>query len=85
MMHYAIYIWNRTPKKAIGMATPYKKCFGTKLDISNFHIFGSTVYVKQEVNSEKPGPQSQEGKRMGIDEESLSVIVLRFGKGRNEV
>ena len=47
-MKYMVYIWNRTLKKAIGMATSYEKWFGLKLDISDFHIFGSHVYVKRE-------------------------------------
>src|SRR6201999_2352610 len=29
MMKYAVYVWNRTPKKAIDMATPWEKQFGT--------------------------------------------------------
>ena len=47
-MRYTVYVWSRTPKRAIGMATPYKKWFGLKLDISDFHIFSSHVYVKHE-------------------------------------
>ena len=45
-MRYTVYVCNRTPKKAIGMSTPWEKRFGTKPDISNFHTFGRTVYVK---------------------------------------
>ena len=70
MMKYTVYIWNRTLKKAIGMATPYEKRFGLKPDISDFHIFGSHVYVKREKEPGKLDPQAQEGHWIGLESES---------------
>ena len=70
MMHYIVYVWNRTPKKANGMISPWEKRFGNPPDISNFHIFGSIVYVKREKEPSKLGPQAQEGKWIGPDLES---------------
>ena len=70
MMKYTVYIWNRTPKKAIGMTTPYEKRFGLKPDISDFHIFGSHVYVKHEKEPGKLDPQAQEGHWIGLEPES---------------
>jgi len=70
MMKYAVYVWNRTPKKAIGMATPYEKWFGIKPDITNLHIFGSIVYVKREKEPGKLEPQAQEGCWIGLEPES---------------
>ena len=70
MMKYTVYIWNRTLKKAIGMATPCKKQFGLKPDISNFHIFGSHVYIKREKELGKLNPQAQEGHWIGLESES---------------
>lgn len=74
-MCYTVYIWNRTPKKAIGVATPYEKRFGTTPDISDFHIFGSTVYVKKEKDPEKLVPQAQEGQWIGVNTESNGYFI----------
>jgi len=70
MMRYAVYVWNRTQKTAIGMATAYKKWFGIELDITNLHIFGSIVYVKREKEPGKLEPQAQEGRWIGLEPES---------------
>src|ERR1700744_4289891 len=70
MMRYTVYVWNRTPKKAIDMATPFEKRFGTTPDISNFHIFGCIVYIKRQVDPGKLEPQAQEGRWIGIDTEA---------------
>ena len=70
MMHHAVYIWNRTPKKAIDMMTPYKKRYGKIPDISDFHIFGTTVYVKREKKPDKLSQQAIEGKWIGLEQES---------------
>ena len=67
MMKYAVYVWNRTPKKAIGMATPWEKHFNTKPDITDFHIFGSIVYVKRETEPGKLEEQAQEGRWIGLE------------------
>ena len=74
-MRYAVYVWNRTPKKGIGMATPFEKRFGKKPDISNFHIFGTIVYVKKEVSPGKFEEQAQEGQWIGIDEETNGHMI----------
>ena len=74
-MHYTVYVWNRTPKKAIEIATPFEKQFGKTPDISNFHIFGSIVYVKREVSPGKLEPQAQEGCWIGIDTEADAHFI----------
>lgn len=75
MMKYIVYIWNRTPKKAIDMATPYEQRFGRKPDISDFHTFGSIVYVKREKELNKLDPQAQEGHWIGREEESNGHFI----------
>ncbi|KAE9388846.1 hypothetical protein BT96DRAFT_835742, partial [Gymnopus androsaceus JB14] len=70
MMRYAVYVWNRTLKKSIGMATPYEKQFGIKLNIANLHIFGSIVYVKHEKEPGKLEPQAQERHWIGLKPKS---------------
>ena len=52
------------------MISPWEKRFGTKLDISDLHIFGSIVYVKWEKEPEKLGLQAQEGQWLDIEPES---------------
>ena len=52
------------------MATPYKKWFGLKPDISDFHIFSSHIYVQCEKEPGKPNPQAQEGCWIGLESES---------------
>ena len=74
-MQYTVYVWNRTPKKAIGMSTPWEKRFGTKSDISNFHTFGGTVYVKRESEPGKLDTQAQEGKWVGPDPETNGHFI----------
>ncbi|KAF8830169.1 hypothetical protein HHX47_DHR2000553 [Lentinula edodes] len=75
MMGYTVYVWNRTPKKANGMISPWEKQFGTIPDISNFHIFGSTVYVKREKEPGKLDPQAQGGRWVGIEPESNGYFI----------
>ena len=69
-MKYAVYVWNRMPKKAIGMATPFEKQFDNIPDITDFHIFGCIVYVKQEREPGKLDAQAQEGCWIGLEPES---------------
>lgn len=49
------------------MATPWEKHFNPKPDITDFHIFGSIVYVKRERELGKLEPQAQEGWWIGPD------------------
>lgn len=52
------------------MATPWEKHFNSKPDITDFHIFGSIVYVKREKEPGKLEPQAQEGRWIGPDHTS---------------
>jgi hypothetical protein len=81
MMRYVVHIWNRTPKKAIGMETPYRKRFGTAPDISDFHVFGSIVYIKREKKPDKLEPQAIEGKWIRIDPESNGHFIYWTNRG----
>ena len=67
MMQYSVYVWNRTPKKANNLLSPYQKRYGKIPDISNFHIFGSIVFVKREKEPDKLGPQTIEGQWIGLE------------------
>ena len=69
-MEYAVYIWNRTPHKAIDMLTPYQKCFNIAPDISDIHPFGQIVYVKRTVSPDKLSEQAIEGRWIGKDPDS---------------
>ena len=63
-------------KKAIGMATPYEKWFGLKPDISDFHIFGSHVYVKRE---------KEPGKQVRRPTKKIRDVIEGLGEGTNEL
>ena len=41
----AIYIYNRSPHKALNKQTPYEIWFGTKPDLSKLRVFGCTAYA----------------------------------------
>ena len=69
-MDYAVYIWNRTPHKAINMDTPYFRRYGKHPDATHMHKFGQIVYVKRETKPDKLGEQAVEGRWIGIDPES---------------
>ena len=75
MMRYAVYVWNRTPKKANNMITPYEKRYGKIPDISNFHIFGSWVYVKREEKPDKLSAQALEGHWIGLEPQSNGHFI----------
>ena len=40
-----VYLQNRCPHRVLGMITPEEGFTGKKLDVSQFNIFGSSVYV----------------------------------------
>jgi len=64
-----VYVWNHTPKKAIGMKTPFKMRYKSKPNLSNIHHFGALVYyAKWEDN--KLVPRGQPGFWIGLEPES---------------
>ena len=40
-----VYVQNRCPHSVLVMSTPEEAFNGKKLDVSNFNIFGSSIYV----------------------------------------
>ena len=40
-----VYVQNRCPHKVLGIITPEEAFTGKKPDVSNFKIFGSSLYV----------------------------------------
>ena len=48
-VHTACYLYNRTPHSAINFVTPYEKLYGKIPDLSNIRVFGTRVYVLDEL------------------------------------
>lgn len=48
-VHAACYLYNRTPHSAIKFVTPYEKLYGKIPDLSNICVFGTRVYVVDEL------------------------------------
>jgi hypothetical protein len=48
-----VYVKNRCPHRVLGMSTLEEAFTGKKLDVSNFNIFGSSVYVHVTKNARK--------------------------------
>jgi len=68
-LEYMVYVWNRTPKKAIGMKTPFEMRYKSKPNLSNIHRFGALVYyAKREDN--KLVPRGRPGFWIGLELES---------------
>jgi len=68
-LEYMVYVWNRTPKKAIGMKTPFEMHYKSKPNLSNIHRFGALVYyAKREDN--KLVPRGRPGFWIGLEPES---------------
>ena len=68
-LEYMCYVWNRTPKKALGMKTPFEECFNSKPNIAKLHQFGSPCFVTR-VPQSKLAEQAIEGRWVGLDPES---------------
>ena len=66
---YAVYVFNRIPKAAIGFKTPFEARYNQKPDFSTFHMFRSKVYNK-ELGQKKLSAQAFIGNYLGPDEES---------------
>ena len=62
-------MWNRTPKKALGMKTPFEECFNSKPNIAELHQFGSPCFVTR-VPQSKLAERAIEGRWVGLDPES---------------
>lgn len=72
----ACYIRNRSPTTALGGMSPYEKLKGEKPDVSNLHIFGSTVYVLDKIpTKDKFAPRSVKGIFVGYPREAKGFRV----------
>lgn len=49
----AVYLFNRSPTKAVKKRIPYKAWSGRKAEVSHFRIFGSIAYVHIPSEKEK--------------------------------
>ncbi|KAJ3522993.1 hypothetical protein NMY22_g11644 [Coprinellus aureogranulatus] len=68
-LEYIVYVWNRTPKKPLGMKTPYELRFNSKPNVATIRRFGSLVFVTRVPNS-KLAERAIEGRWLGLDPES---------------
>ena len=73
-MQFAMWIRNRTTTHALGGKTPYEALYGVKPDISNLHLWGSRVWVR-DLTAGKLDPRGREGRFVGYDSESKGYRV----------
>ncbi|CAB4032811.1 Retrovirus-related Pol poly from transposon TNT 1-94, partial [Paramuricea clavata] len=68
------YIRNRCFNARLGK-TPYEAFKGSKLDLSNMHVFGSVCYAYVQ-NAKKLDPRSKQGIFVGYDKRSAAYLVF---------
>ena len=73
-MQFAMWIRNRTTTHALGGKTPYEALYGVKPDMSNLHLWGSRVWVR-DLTAGKLDPRGREGRFVGYDSESKGYRV----------
>ena len=72
----AIYLSNRTPKRALNYKTPYEIMNGVKPKVSHLKPFGTSCYVKTPIASSKLEHRSMKGILLGFVEETSNYRIL---------
>ena len=76
---HVVWLMNHTSTKAVDSKTPFEAAFGKKPDLRDVHEWGETMWVRIE-DGNKLGGRVQEGRWIGIDEQSKGVRVYWLGK-----
>ena len=71
---YAMWVRNRTTTHELEGKTPYEAFYGTKPDISDIHLWGSRVWVRN-LNAGKLDSRGREGRFIGYDAESKGCRI----------
>ncbi|KAJ3475523.1 hypothetical protein NLI96_g11784 [Meripilus lineatus] len=71
---FAVYVFNRTPRSAIGFKIPYEVRFGSPPDLSHLRPWGSLCYVKVDALN-KLADRAEEARYMGPDSTSNGFRV----------
>ena len=64
----AVYIYNKTPHKALQYKTPYEIYYNMKSDISNIKIWGSIAYYHTNIYKKKLLPRKEEAILIGYND-----------------
>ena len=73
-LKYAMWIRNRTTTHLLDGITPYEAFYGVKPDISDIHLWGSRVWVR-DLTAGKLDPRGREGRFIGYDAESKGCRI----------
>jgi hypothetical protein len=73
-LKYAMWIRNRTTTHQLDGKTPYEAFYGVKPDISDIHLWGSRVWVR-DLTAGKLDPRGREGRFIGYDAESKGCRI----------
>jgi IS30 family transposase len=73
----AVYVHNHCPHRVLGMSTPEEDFIGNKPDVSNFKIFGSSVYVHVTKDAKKKlEPTAEVGIFVGYIKHPIIIVCI---------
>lgn len=73
-LQHAVWLYNRTPRAALGLRTPYEARFGAQPDLSDLKPFGAVCFVKLK-DAGKLSAKAVECRFLGFDSTSNGLRV----------
>ena len=77
----AAYLSNRSPRSALGEATPYFRMHNKEADLSALRVIGARAFVHRETCTKKPHDRALEGKLCGFSRDSRAYRIYSPAKG----
>ena len=80
-MFAAAYLSNRSPRSALGGATPYFRMHNKEAYLSGLRAIGARAFVHRETYTRKMDDRALEGKLCGFSQDSRAYRIYNPAKG----